>query len=192
MIFSGSSPAPLSHTLPAFLHGDEGRGLKHSGIMCLSLQGVIGRGTSKSVRKHALKQMGINMLGNSFNTRFLIAAMPKKIYEKKNEVYLSLVDAVVDDLLILQNNGFVWQNERWYIQVLGLKGDMPYLTQTASLERHYLRMARKEVTRVARDPPGMCFLCEAGKRDIPLRTLTTMLLGQTLRAHPLGQENHPF
>ena len=75
----------LERAIPILLHGDEGRGFKRQGVMCLSLQGAIGKGTrpfqdrfqNESSQK---ARMGVNMAGSSFNTRLLFASMPKKWY----------------------------------------------------------------------------------------------------------------
>lgn len=77
----------LSRCIPVYIHGDEGRGFKRSGVMILSVQGAIGRGTRPFQRKHPLLsirkiKMGINLQGSSFNSRFLFTAMPKKYYTK--------------------------------------------------------------------------------------------------------------
>ena len=158
----------LSRTIPAYLFGDEGRSYKKSGIMCISFQGPIGRGTRHFLQRPSPKNMKavqkLNLKGHSLNSRFLIAAMPKQFYAKNPEVYKQLFDEIVDDLLSLQNEGFLWHGERWFLQILGLKGDLPFLAKTAGLTRHWLRMARKDS---AKDPFGVCFYCEAGKANIP-------------------------
>lgn len=167
---SRQGKASLSRTIPTYLFGDEGRWLKKTGVMCVTLQGLIGRGSnhyfSKGQKADKKRQL-LNLSGSSFLSRLLLAAMPKKFYEKRPAVYRELFSAIVDDLVQLQDDGFEWNGRTWHIQVLGLKGDLPYLTKTASLERHYLRAAKKEVTAHSRDPPGMCFLCPAGQRDHP-------------------------
>lgn len=81
----------LSRCFPCYLHGDEGRGLKKSGVMLLSLQGAIGEGSSLSNARLSAAgvelegRMGLNLGGPSFNSRLLYASMPKSYY-KKNPV----------------------------------------------------------------------------------------------------------
>ena len=159
----------LARTIPTYLFGDEGRSFKKVGIMCVSLQGLIGRGTrpflQTPVAAESDKAQKLNLKGSSLNSRFLIAAMPKKMYSKNNQVHIDFIEAMIDDLRTLQNTGFRWHGRQWYIQVLGLKGDLPFLQKTAGLTRHWLRAQRKQST--ARQPAGICWLCEAGKKDIP-------------------------
>ena len=163
-VFGGSQP--LRRTIPCYLHGDEGRRYKKSGVMIVSLQTILGQSKSKKVSKKHLKQsQTLNLRGHSFSTRFLLMAIPRRYYANQSEVYLSVFEAVIRDLLSLQNEGFEYDGSMWRVQVLGLKGDLPYLTKTASLTRHYLRAARKDDA--TKDPPGMCFLCAAGQKNVP-------------------------
>lgn len=164
--------ATLSRTIPCYVHGDEGRGYKKTGIMCLSLQGIIGRG-SRPFRKKVIKiwrkkLQGLNLGGNSLHSRLLMAAVPKKFYNKKPHVYKKLFDTLIGDLSQLERSGFTWRERTWYIQVLGLKGDLPFLTKTADLDRHYLRKSRT----AGGKSPGMCFLCHAGQPGIPFEDFT--------------------
>ena len=75
----------LSRAIPCLVHGDEGRGFKRTGVMILSIQGVIGRGAKPFIKKHPEKssqqlRMGVNIGGSSCNSRLLFGAMPKKHY----------------------------------------------------------------------------------------------------------------
>ena len=86
----------LSRSIPVYVHGDEGRGFKRSGVMILSLQGAIGRGSRPFEIKHPLQslrniKMGINLAGSSFNSRLLFTAMPKKYYSSKPETWFDLL-----------------------------------------------------------------------------------------------------
>ena len=70
--------------LPIFIHGDEGTSFKRSGILMVSIQGVIGHGTSKSTRliEANLRAMGegigLNFLKSGLQTRLLVCACPKE------------------------------------------------------------------------------------------------------------------
>ena len=119
-VFGGSQP--LRRTIPCYLHGDEGRRYKKSGVMIVSLQTILGQSKSKKVSKKHLKQsQTLNLRGHSFSTRFLLMAIPRRYYANQSEVYLSVFEAVIRDLLSLQNEGFEYDGSMWRVQVLGLK-----------------------------------------------------------------------
>lgn len=87
------SNVSLSRAIPVMIHGDEGRGFKRSGVMMLSVQGAIGRGSRPFRKRHSLKalrdnRMGVNIGGSSYNSRLLFGAMPKKHYSVHPELCL--------------------------------------------------------------------------------------------------------
>ena len=173
--FSEMRGIPLRRTLPCFLHGDEGRHHKKTGIMILSVQGVLGRGSAPFHKKvfkiwSKKKTQGLNIGGHSFRSRLLLLALPKKFYSQDPQNFLTMFDTIVSDLVDMEQVGFEHQGGRWRLQVLGLKGDLPFLTKAASLERHYLRAARTENPR--NPPVGMCFLCAAGQTSVPYEDFT--------------------
>lgn len=91
-VFSASEAGKLSlsRTVPVMIRGDEGRGFKRTGIMMLSVQGCIGRGSRPFLQKNpeqAVRDnlMGLNMSGGSFNSRLLFGSMAKKHYSTNPE-----------------------------------------------------------------------------------------------------------
>ena len=87
---SAAGKLSLSRAIPVYIHGDEGRGFKRSGVMILSLQGAIGRGSKPFQKRHPIRsirkiKMGMNLQGSSFNSCFLYAAMSKRFYNTKPE-----------------------------------------------------------------------------------------------------------
>lgn len=167
---TGSSSIPLRRTFPCLIHGDEGRHYKKQGIMVVSMQGCIGKGSAPFHKKvfniwSKKKTLGLNIGGHSFCSRLLLLAIPKRYYSQEPEVYLSMFDSIVSDFADVERSGFDHKGERWGLQILGLKGDLPYLTKSATLTRHYLRAARTENPKAP--PAGMCFLCSAGQTGVP-------------------------
>lgn len=82
---SARGDCTLARSIPIMIHGDEGRGFKRSGIMILSVQGAIGRGSTPFLKAHPdghdrEQRMAVNIKGTSYNSRFLFGAMPKKHY----------------------------------------------------------------------------------------------------------------
>lgn len=90
-----SGKISLSRSFPIFVHGDEGRGFKRQGIMLISFQGALGRGSRPFQQRHVIKtarklRMGLNMAGSSFTTRFLYAAAPKRFYASSPDTWLAI------------------------------------------------------------------------------------------------------
>jgi len=84
--------------IPLLLHADEGTSLKKRGLMVISLQPVVGDGTSHG-GKH------LNFLGNSLITRFLYSAIMTKYYRKQHAGRLGkLVSLLASDLKDLFEN----------------------------------------------------------------------------------------
>lgn len=168
-IFSAASRGEVSlqRAIPCYVHGDEGRGYKKSGVLLVSVQGIIGKGTQQFMARHDSNErrdrMGLNLLGSSFNSRFLVAVMGKKHYGDSMANYHAIFSAVVDDLLDLQT-GFEHSGERHHVVCLGMKGDLPYLAKTGHHERHWLRAERrhKQPEQGGVLPAGVCWRCYAG------------------------------
>ena len=164
----------LRRTIPIYLHGDEGKHFKRSGIMIVTLQAVLGSGPepyhlNKKVvsRRESVQRQALNIGGHSFLSRFLVLSIPRRFYATNHEIYLAMFGHMIADLKTLERDGFHHQGQTWFVQMLGLKGDLPFMTKTASPERHFLRAARKEDSKRATEPPGMCWLCHAGQVNIP-------------------------
>ena len=86
-VFTASSQGEitLQRSIPYMVHGDEGRCFKRKGIMLLTVQGVIGKGTRPFINRFLdpsskKKRMGVNIGGHSFESRILFAAMQRKTY----------------------------------------------------------------------------------------------------------------
>ena len=84
---SARGDCTLARCIPVMIHGDEGRGFKRSGIMVLSVQGAIGKGSVPFLKAHPDGEdrqhcMAVNIKGISYNSRFLFGAMPKKHYSR--------------------------------------------------------------------------------------------------------------
>lgn len=69
---------------------------------------------------------------------------------------------MVADLKSLQQEGFTFQREKWYLVCLGLKGDMPFLRTAGGFNRHWQRAVR--TADPSANPFGVCWKCLAGTR----------------------------
>ena len=157
----------LERVLPLQLHADEGQTLKKTGIMIINWQSPIGTGTS---RQTALADpMGLNFLGSSYATRFLVTVCLKRKYAKKKcPEYLDEIFAyIAGELYELFHSGLEVvvgdQRVRYYVACTGFKGDWPIHARAGRLQRHF---AKKGVLKATRRS-GICHLCRAGELGFP-------------------------
>ena len=183
----------LHRTIPILLHADEGQTLKSAGIMVISWESPLGLGVST---QDAPTDMGLNYMGSSFKTRFLISVLLKRIYLKKVKASLdNLVSEVAAELKALFFDGIELahkgQNMHFFVAFIGLKGDWPIHQKLGHLRRHFSRMTKKDDDANA---AGICHLCEAGKAGIPFHevgpratwTRTYLISSPFLRPGPLA------
>jgi hypothetical protein len=157
-----------SRLLPVYIHGDEGRGKKHSNVMVLSIQSCIGIGTQQSIEKQqfqGLAEMGLNIKGSSFLTRFLFSVIHKKFYCDNPGNFHSLLELLALDLKALYDEGFVFKNHRYRVAVLGVKGDWPFLQKAGKLIRTCYNVKKKADVKTFSN--GICHLCLAGRPNFP-------------------------
>ena len=100
--------------------------------MVVSMQSVLGIGQKPFHKKTVSiwgrsRRMAMNIGGHSYLSRFLLMAVPRRYYSLDATVYLSLFERIVLDFKVLERDGFQCGAQTWYIQVLGLKGDLPYM-----------------------------------------------------------------
>ena len=92
-------PASLGSCIPVAVHCDEGTTLKKKGIMVISWQCLMGRGTTK--RKSTQQEPGCNMVGHSLTSRFLWSVMLTRLYtgkKLKNRPLHTLIEHLSQEL----------------------------------------------------------------------------------------------
>ena len=154
---------PLHNVLPLQLHADEGQTLKKTGIMVVSWQSPIGAGVSK---QKGVVDLGLNYLGSSYKTRYLLSVLLKRVYSKKVKKSLdNLMEIISEELRGLFYNGvelkIAGRRVRLFVACVGLKGDWPVHHKLGHLTRHFAR-------KLGAASKGICHLCEAGKRGVSI------------------------
>ena len=134
----------LEKTAPILLHGDEGRGRKHSAYLVVSFRSILGRGIQagerqkriKKVKKPYLKQL-CNYKGHSFTSRFMISGMRKCDYSGDNaEVFSALMSSCAEQAQSLATNGIVdSEGERHWCMLIGITGDWPWLHKSGGFHK---------------------------------------------------------
>ena len=157
----GFNPA---FTMACYVHGDEGRTLKKSPLMVMSLQSTIGYGlqtSKKRPREHDADEdlFKVNYIGHTFKTRLVMSILPKKWTD---DFYDEVADRIVQDLKDVLSSGYTDPRTgiRYNICVVGVKGDWPFLIKAARLNRHFCKGTKK--AGLEWKASGICHLCMAG------------------------------
>lgn len=155
----------LAHTVPYYSHTDEGRSQKHEPIWILSCHGALGRGTRRFVteKKHTKpiseNEMGLNFLGQTFSTQFLICTITKQVSNMHPEAISQLLNLFATDAAMLACEGILCDGIRLRLVHIGTKGDLPALGKVGGFTRSFLRPS-------TRNPcEGICHLCLAGQEE---------------------------
>ncbi|CAE7697717.1 unnamed protein product [Symbiodinium sp. CCMP2592] len=167
----------LERCAAMLLHGDEGRGRRRQAFLVLSYHSCLGKGTAaaerarkaKKVKKPYLK-MATNFGGHTYTTRFLAAAMTRKMYNDNDHFFDGLMTSIADEAAHLANCGVEdrYGQKHWVI-VLRTIGDWPWLHRAAKLNRTYANV----VKRLDQTPGGICHLCDAGTDAYPFEQIGT-------------------
>ena len=174
MVFEKASTGAicLGRAVPIVIHGDEGRGRRHSPHFVLSFHSVLGRGFGKRAKNRTWTRMECNYKGHSFTNRFLIGTLRKRDYSEQGVIFDALLQEVAEDARSLWEAGVCDPTgvKYWGI-VLGLIGDWPFLHKSAGFTRSFNNI-QKRVT--LRNPPaGICHLCRSGQLDVSFEQIGT-------------------
>ena len=155
-------------TIPVVHHGDEGRSKKKKQVMILATTPVLGHGSSRSQFDTSdlgdENPLNMNMLGDTYLTHYLSAVLPISLYNTKPESFHQVLSALAEDFNKLWTEGLLVEGKRFYVGVLGCKGDAPYLVKAGRFERSFTRRPLKPTSKAK--VPGICHLCLAGKEDL--------------------------
>ena len=176
-VLADNGQVQLRRTLPMYCHLDEGRTYKSKALMVMSVHGAVGRGTRNyvrrmGVRKRHLKRdpMGLNFVGSTWATQFFYGSLLRAAYSEDERCLEAMLADFATDMSVLAADG-VWNSagtERVWVQLLGVKGDLPALTKIGGFNRSFFRGPKAATSKNA--SPGVCWLCMAGAehpRHIP-------------------------
>ncbi|CAE7295740.1 unnamed protein product [Symbiodinium sp. CCMP2592] len=153
-IFATKSAEQLTRTCALVLHGDEGRSKKKLPLMIISCRSVLGKGSHVTSRglhttEEFLKQE-LNMLGHTWATRFLLATMPRALYDDDKTCQLEeLFSHIVADLRALFRDGMTCPltGETYYMAVINIIGDWPFLAKAFNWSRTFGNSAKAETSK---------------------------------------------
>ena len=147
------------HVIPIYLIADEGGGLRHSAVMVLGCEPLLGNGCDAQDETTASEPFKMNFTGSTYRTRQLYSVLHKTKYLKGEAALHQLVDHWSDDLRMCFD-GIQLSGSLWRIAVVGMKGDWPALDKLGRLNRHFRREAYPH-------GKGICHLCMANTAVCP-------------------------
>lgn len=155
----------LDRLIPFYSHSDEGRTFRDAPLFVLNIHGVIGRGTVAYLKgnKHrapvAENSQGLNYVGNTWSTHFLIATMMKNVTTP--ETLSALMSGFAADCRSLLHEGLGSGMDRFWFIHLGSKGDLPALAKIARFTRTFGHAPRASKSK--KPSRGICWKCLAGQ-----------------------------
>ena len=159
----------LRRCLPILVHADEGRCCKNEQILVVNWQSILGKGTRLSYQQHEVDAalQGLNFMGKTYSTRFLVATLCCVHYRRKKkhgDRLAKLLDALTDDLINFYQDGVAvsvaGQEVTLHAVPLALKGDWPMLAKLGNLEQHFGKKGRPKADSC------ICHLCRAGSAGV--------------------------
>ena len=181
-------PSRLKHTVPLCLFGDEGKGPKRGNYMVTTMESPLGladhhvcRCTCKEVvEKHALEvpmcygpvapdtaeqhvaaKAATNYKSHSYLTRHILFGLPDSVYKDYPHIYQDMLALYASELKSLFCDGMECCGQRFYVALLGNKGDLKHMAEkVAHLTRSYAHMGKTNMLH-------MCSLCMAGGPGYP-------------------------
>ena len=165
---ASSSYIDLARGIPVFAHVDEGRTYKSKALLVLSVHGCLGRGTRsyarRVVKKPHLKRdpMGMNYTGTTWSTNFMYASLLRTSMIEAPSALPALLSDFAEDMTALATTGVQnsAQTSKVWVQILGLKGDLPALNKVGNFVRNFQRVPKQATSRKL--CVGVCYLCQAG------------------------------
>ncbi|CAE7919615.1 unnamed protein product [Symbiodinium necroappetens] len=185
-VFSFSS-SRLRRTIPLLLHGDEGRYLKRSNYLIMTVESCLGsvpqpkqscsckddpvlsRYTDLDVepnpKRTRASMQHCNSRGHPYLSKFLCCGMASSEYKEHPDLMFEAFRLIAEDLEVLCTDGVeIPGHGCYYGGFLGLKGDMAFHHKLGHLLRSYRNLGRDQ------DIP-MCHLCLAGSENVPFESV---------------------
>ena len=158
----------LSRTAAIILHGDEGRSRKKTAILILAAHSALGRGTGlQGSEAKEFAHQRLNYAGNTLCTRWLLAALPRYMYEDERGPNLQIVlRTLVEDMNGLLNAGIKGlDGKTYYMAVVHCIGDWPWLAKAFEFQRSFSNSAKQPSSKTA--ARGICHVCLADQANLP-------------------------
>lgn len=155
-VYATENKHRLEQTVPIFVYGDEGRGLKKNPVLSVTWEPCMGRGVKENIDKPDV--LGVNMKGSSYVTRFLFTLVANTAYKNSvaawDKIFAQLALSCKD---VFENGIRCPGNRNIFFATIGLKGDLPFLGKVGHFCRNFNRLTDSSHTGA-----GICHLCLGG------------------------------
>ena len=170
--------------IPIMCHIDGGRGYKKSEFMVFSFSSVIGLGCGKknqkdpdvrSFKKAKNGALQIPLLGHSFLSHYLFAAMPSSFHKHSEEAFQEILETFAEDLRACFDEGIAFRDRVLRLVLLGLKGDLKLQARAGQFSRWYSTARKKPFDPNMRNQTAgrCCWLCPAGDIQTPYEEISS-------------------
>ena len=173
----------LSDCIPIVAHIDGGRGYKKSEFLVFSFASMIGSGSGRNnlkdpgVRSFKKKKAGLQipLLGHSYLSHYLYAAMPCSFHKQDDEALQQILEAFAEDIRECFDEGIGFRGRVIRLVLLGLKGDLKMQARAGRLTRWYATARKRpfDETKKTQSKGLCCWLCPAGDITVPYEQIAT-------------------
>ena len=206
----------LHNVVPLLIHGDEGRSIKKTNYLVVSIESILGSQEDARIRagcncesfmasrpdlpiyggpKHTVEKKFIdtgrkqvtNFKGHSYLSRWLIFGLGGWIYKKHPEVVNVLLEELATNMTDLFETGVLVQSgQKVYGALIGIKGDLDFHEKYLNLVRSYSHVGAKNKIEI-------CHLCRAGHQHFPFEDFaeTPTWSSSMFFARPWNAQNRP-
>ncbi|CAE7782576.1 unnamed protein product, partial [Symbiodinium necroappetens] len=110
----------------------------------------------------------LNFVGHTFSTRYLLSVLPRAMYDDQVAGnFQLLLGHLVRDMRSLFEEGLVSPiyNKKFYVCVVNIIGDWPFLAKAFTYNRTFGNSAKRETSK--KDATGICHACLADRPGYP-------------------------
>ena len=178
-----TSGLPLKQTIPALVHGDEGRGKRRSNTTVVSWESAIGiKGHSSmfttckpaclwdtslggEMQHPFIHLLRSNMKSHSFLQHWPMFLLPG-LWKECKSLTFELLEFFAEHFRLLFHNGFEVKGRVFHIAIIASKGDLKWVSKIGKLSRGYEnKSTKKDVC--------SCHQCFAGLPGLPAEDIDT-------------------
>ena len=141
--------------------------------MVVAIHSPLGRGVDSKHASRCSEPHLLNYSGHTLSTRFLLACLPKSLYEGlrsssgvRADVFQNLITVLTADLCELYWQGVPGgHGEQCFLIPLKCMGDWPFIVKAGCLGRSFMNVSKSGSSKAV--PKGICHRCRADQPGYP-------------------------